>query len=60
MEALSAEKTVRRFSSHEEQKAETTRYWNSLSPGERLLAVWDATQTGYALTGVNYDATRRY
>jgi len=59
MEALSAEKTVRRFSNHGEQKAETNRYWNGLSAGERLLAVWDATQTAYALKGVTYDATRR-
>jgi len=59
MGTISIDKSIRKFSSHEEQRAETIRYWNRLSAGERLLAVWDATQTAYALKGVNYDATRR-
>ena len=59
MEAVIANKTIRRFESHQEQQAETYRYWQSLSIGERFAAVWDATATAYALKGVTYDATRR-
>jgi hypothetical protein len=54
-----ANKSIRRFSSHREQQAETYRFWQSLSIGERALAVWEATATAYALKGVRYDATRR-
>ena len=59
MEALAPNRTIRRFGSHLEQQAETYRYWQSLSIGERFEAVWDATATAYALKGVRYDATRR-
>ena len=59
MEAVIANKTIRRFKNHEEQQAETYRYWQSLSIGDRFEAVWDATATAYALKGVKYDATRR-
>ena len=53
------DKTIRRFSSHEEQKAEIYRYWRSRPPEERFLAVWDATATMYAIKGIRYDPTRR-
>jgi hypothetical protein len=53
------DKTIRRFSSHEEQKAEIYRYWRSRPPEERFLAVWDATATAYAVKGIHYDPTRR-
>lgn len=56
---MSIDKTIRRFSSHEEQKAEVYRYWNSRPAGERLAAVWDATITAYAWKGIKYDPTRR-
>ena len=59
MEAIVANKTIRRFKNHEEQQAATYRYWQSLPIGERFAAVWDATATAYALKGVKYDATRR-
>ena len=52
-------KTIRRFSSHEEQKAEVYRYWQSRPVGERLAAVWDATAAAYAFRGTDYDPTRR-
>jgi hypothetical protein len=52
-------KTIRKFPSHQEQKEEVNRYWQSLSPGQRLAAVWDATATAYALKGIPYDPTRR-
>jgi hypothetical protein len=52
-------KTIKKFTSHAEQKAETYRYWRSRTPAERLLAVWEATATAYAFKGVKYDPTRR-
>ena len=50
---------IRKFSSHEEQKAEDYRYWQSRTPAERLQAVWDITALAYRLKGVHYDASRR-
>jgi len=56
---VNSNKTIRKFSSHEEQMAEVYRYWRSKSPGHRFAAVWDATATAYALKGISYDPTRR-
>jgi hypothetical protein len=39
------EKTIRKFASHEEQKAQVYRYWRSRPLAERFLAVWEATAT---------------
>jgi len=52
-------KTMQRFSSHREQKAEIYRYWQSRPVAERFMAVWDASVTAYALKGITYDPTRR-
>jgi hypothetical protein len=56
---MDTNKTIRRFASHEEQKAEVYRYWRSRPVGERLAAVWDATAAAYAFKGITYDPTRR-
>ena len=56
---MSMNKTIRKFQSHEEQKAEVYRYWRSRTIGERFLAVWDATAAAYAFKGIQYDPTRR-
>jgi hypothetical protein len=56
---MDTNKTIRRFASHEEQKAEVYRYWRSRPMGERLAAVWDATAAAYAFKGITYDPTRR-
>jgi ribosomal protein L37AE/L43A len=56
---MNENKVIRRFSSHEEQKAEIYRYWNSQPAGVRLAAVWDATACAYAWKGSRYDPTRR-
>jgi len=58
------DKTIRKFSSHAEQKAEVYRYWRSRPPAERFLAVWDATQSAYSFANSfkglpQYDPTRR-
>jgi hypothetical protein len=42
------DKTIRRVTDTEEQQAEAYRYWQSLSVGERLSAVWDASEAAYA------------
>ncbi len=42
------DKTIRRVTDSAQQQAETYRYWQSLSVGERLSAVWDASETAYA------------
>lgn len=42
------DKTIRRVTDPEEQQAETYLYWQSLSVGERLSAVWDASEAAYA------------
>jgi hypothetical protein len=56
---MTSAKTIQRFSSHEEQKAEVYRYWQSRPIAERFMAVWDASVTAYALKGITYDPTRR-
>lgn len=53
------DKTIRRVTDLNAQQAETYRYWRSRPIGERLLAVWEATATAYAVKGIKYDATRR-
>jgi hypothetical protein len=45
---MSADKTIRRVADLEQQQAETNRYWQSLSVGDRLSAVWDASEAAYA------------
>jgi hypothetical protein len=53
------DKTIYKFAGHEEQQAETYRYWQSRPAGERFLAVWEATAAAYAFKGTHYDPTRR-
>jgi hypothetical protein len=45
---MSADKTIRRVTDPQQQQAETYRYWQSLSVGDRLSAVWDASEAAYA------------
>jgi hypothetical protein len=45
---MSTDRTVRRVSDPDQQQAETDRYWQSLSIGERLSAVWEASAAAYA------------
>jgi hypothetical protein len=56
---MSTDKTIRKFSSHEEQRAETMRYWRTRTSGERLAAVWDATLAAWSAKGFHYDASQR-
>jgi hypothetical protein len=56
---MDTSKTIRKFTSHEEQKAEINRYWRSKTAGERFAAAWEATAAAYAFKGTKYDPTRR-
>jgi hypothetical protein len=56
---MSTDRTIRKFSSHQEQQAETYRYWQSRSAGERLAAVWEATLAAWSVKGFRYDASQR-
>jgi hypothetical protein len=55
------DKTIRRVTDPDEQQAESYRYWQSLSVGERLSAVWDASEAAYAFAAVSKECrcTRR-
>ena len=44
---MTVDKTVRRVTNPEQQEAETHGYWQSLTIGERLSAVWDASEAAY-------------
>ncbi len=44
---MSVDKTIRRVTDLEQQQADTYRYWQSLSIGARLSAVWDLSEAAY-------------
>lgn len=45
---MTAEKTIRRITDTNQQDAEARRYWQSLSVGDRMTAVWEASAAAYA------------
>jgi hypothetical protein len=45
------DKTVRRYTSFDEMKADEYRYWQSRPAHERIAAVWQLTQEQYAMKG---------
>ena len=44
---MSTDKTIRRVANPEQQQMETYRYWQSQPIGDRLSAVWDASEAAY-------------
>ena len=44
---MSIDKTIRRITP-EQQQLETYRYWQSLPIGDRLSAVWEASEAAYS------------
>ena len=60
---MSTDKTIRRVTDPEQQQAETYRYWQSLSVGERLNAVWELSAAAYGFAddfkGTPRDDARR-
>jgi hypothetical protein len=60
---LSANRTIRKVVSPEQQQAETYRYWQNQPIGARLSAVWDVSAAAYAFAaafkkGPLHDARR--
>ena len=43
---------IRKIINPEDQDAENYRYWQSLSPGERLAAVCEVTEAAYSIQKV--------
>ena len=52
------DKTIRRYDSFEQMKADEYRYWQSRPIYERVAAVSELTEDGYRLKGVGPDAFR--
>ncbi len=61
---MSSDKQVLRVDDLREQEQATLRYWQSLPLGERLSAVWDASEAAYSFAAPfngdsrDYDARR--
>ena len=45
---MTVDKTIRRVIDPELQQAKTYQYWRSLPIGDRLSAVWDASEAAYS------------
>ncbi len=52
------DKTIRKYSSFDEMKAEEYRYWQSRPVHERVAAVSELTEEGYRMKGMAPDAFR--
>ncbi len=49
------EKILRKLTSFEEAKDEEYRYWQSVSPAERLAAAWQLSMEQYRMKGIEPD-----
>jgi hypothetical protein len=49
---------IRRFSSHEEQEAETIRYWNQRSIEEKMRGTAELIEYAYRQRGIDVHAQR--
>jgi hypothetical protein len=52
------DKTIRRYTSLDEMKADEYRYWQSRPVHERVAAISELTEAGYRLKGLGQDAFR--
>ena len=52
------DKTIRKYASHKEMKADEYRYWQSRPVHERMDAVSELTTAAYALKGMAPDVPR--
>lgn len=61
---MGPDRTILRIDDPDEQEQATLRYWQSLPLGERLSAVWDASEAAYSFAAAfkgeahDYDARR--
>ena len=53
------DKTIRKYTSFDEMKADEYRYWQSRPVHERIHAVSDLTREHYAMKGAVADVPRR-
>jgi hypothetical protein len=49
------DKTIRKVASCEEAKNEEYRYWQSVSPAERIAAAWQLSIEQYRMKGIEPD-----
>jgi len=56
---LSIDKTICRVTDSLAQELENYRYWQSQPVGDRLTAVWDASETAYAFAAAFKGAPSR-
>jgi hypothetical protein len=52
------DKTLRKYTSHKEMKADEYRYWQSRPAHERMQAVSELTTIAYSLKGMGPDVPR--
>ena len=62
---MGPDKTIQRIDDPREQEQATLRYWQSLPLGDRLSAVWDASEAAYGFAaafkgGPRDDDARRF
>jgi hypothetical protein len=56
--AANPSRTIRRFASHEEQEAESIRYWNQRSIEEKMQATTELIEYAYRQRGMDVHAQR--
>lgn len=56
--AVHPSRTIRRFSSHAEQEAETLRYWRGVPAAEKMTAVTELVEYAYRMRGIDVHAER--
>ncbi len=49
-------KAIRRFTSHEEQEAETMRYWRGRSVAEKMTVATELAEYAYRMRGIDVHA----
>ena len=54
--AADPSRTIRRFSSHQEQDEETMRYWRGRSVAEKMSAVTELAEYAYKMRGIDVHA----
>jgi hypothetical protein len=52
------DKTIRKYTTFDEMKADEYRYWQSRPVHERVAAIWELTAEGYTMRGCKPDDFR--
>ena len=58
LKARCVDKSIRKYASFDEMKADEYRYWQSRPAHERIAAIWELTVEGYPLKGFKRDDFR--